>query len=92
MVDIDPLMELINRYPEEITYFRIAPKDIDVFNKIVEAYDNVALVSTIDPKIAKVAVWTTPDTKDIFMKLVKKIPITITEWDYYIKNLKVGEN
>jgi hypothetical protein len=89
---MNPLMELINRYPEEITYFRIAPKDIDVFNKIVEAYDNVALVSTIDPKIAKVAVWTTPDTKNIFMKLVKKIPIKAMLWDDYTKNMKVGEN
>ncbi|MGI5825470.1 MAG: DUF4911 domain-containing protein [Bacillota bacterium] len=92
MTEQIPLAEMMAKHSDEVTYFQIAPKDIDIFNKIVEAYDNVALVSTVEPKTAKVALWTTADTKAVLLKLINKMPVRAMLWEDYVKNEKAGEN
>ena len=87
-----PLQDILARHPEDVLYYKLEPKDIDVFNKIVEAYDNVALVSTVDPKIAKVALWATADTKGVLLKLLKKMPVRVTPWEEYIESIENMDN
>ena len=91
MADISAVEQLMQEHPEEVMYFQVAPKDIDVFNKIVEAYDNVAIVSTVDPKAAKLGLWTTADTKPVLLKLIKKLPVKVIPWEDYIENLKEAD-
>lgn len=74
---------IIAAYPEEVLYFRVNPKDIDVFNKIIEAYDNLAIVSTVEPKTAKLCLWVTENNKPVLLKLIKKMPIKVMLWEEY---------
>ena len=77
------LESIISAHHEEVLYFRVNPKDIDVFNKIIEAYDNLAIVSTVDPKVAKLCLWVTEDNKPILLKLIKKMPVKVWPWEEY---------
>ncbi len=83
MSQIDDLKTLMATYPEEVSYYRIAPKDIDLFNKIIEAYGHLGLVTTLDPKAAKVAVWTTKDTRPLLLKLIRKLPFAVLPWEEF---------
>ena len=67
------LKELAAAHPEEVLRVRVAPADIDRLNKIIEAYDNLALVSTLDPASGEVLLWTTPDQRPILQKLLAKM-------------------
>jgi len=41
---------------------RVQPKDIDYINRIIEAYDGLGLVHTLDRKAGIVTIHVTPDT------------------------------
>ena len=43
---------------------QIKPEDIDFLTRIIEGYDGLGIVSTIDPGQGLVVVWVTPDTQD----------------------------
>ncbi len=68
-------MKIDARYHKDIVWVKVAPAQIDLFNKIIEAYDNLALVSTVDAETGLLAVWTTPDTRQDVLKLIHKMPI-----------------
>jgi len=70
-------MKIDARYHEDIVWVKIAPAQIDLFNKIIEAYDNLALVSTVDAAAGLLAVWTTVDTRKDTQKLISKMPFKI---------------
>lgn len=84
MADILTVERLMAENQNEVLYFRVEPKDIDIFNKIIEAYDNIAIVSTVDPKAAKLGVWVTEDTRPVLLKLIKKMPVRAIPWEEYI--------
>ena len=56
---------------------QVAPYDIDLFNKLVEGYDNLAVVTTLDSKIGKVALWVTEHTRKDILGILKCLPIPI---------------
>ena len=56
------------------TYLVQVIQRIDVFNKIIEAYDNLALVTALDPAQGKLLVQVTPDTKRDTLKLLNHLP------------------
>jgi len=56
---------------------QVEPKNIDIFNKIIEAYDNLALVTAIDPKEGKLVVRVTGDTKKDTLRLLKRMPFPV---------------
>ena len=56
---------------------QVNPKDIDVFNKIIEAYDNLALVTALDAAQGKLLVRVTPDTKEDTLKLLNHLPFPV---------------
>ncbi|NLK51891.1 MAG: DUF4911 domain-containing protein, partial [Syntrophomonadaceae bacterium] len=41
---------------------QIKPEDIDFLTRIIEGFDGLGIVSTIDPGQGLVVVWVTPDT------------------------------
>jgi Domain of unknown function (DUF4911) len=61
---------------------RVQPKDIDYINRIIEAYDGLGLVHTLDRKEGIVAIHVTPDTVadvwDILDNLVVEIEFLCT--------------
>lgn len=70
-------LDIIANHPDELVYLRVKPANIDIFNKIVEAYDNLALVTTIDASEGKLVCWVTADSKAILLKLITKMPIKV---------------
>lgn len=87
MADINTVEQLMSEHPNEVLYFQVAPADIDIFNKIIEAYDNIAIVSTVEPQTAKLGVWVTADTKPVLLKLIKKMPVRAISWQEYEANI-----
>ncbi|MEL7566392.1 MAG: DUF4911 domain-containing protein [Dehalobacterium sp.] len=57
---------------------QVASQNIDIFNKIIEAYDNLALVTAIDSKKGKLMVRVTKDTKKDTLRLLKHMPFAVT--------------
>lgn len=70
-------MAMVERYPNEVVRVRVAPEQIDRFNKIIEAYDNLAIVSTIDAGRGELVCWTTEDSRPILLKLLSKTRMNI---------------
>jgi hypothetical protein len=58
-------------------FVRVNPENIDIFNKIVEAYDNLALVTAIHPQEGKLLVRVTKDTKKDTIKVLKHLPFPV---------------
>lgn len=56
---------------------QVDPQNIDVFNKIIEAYDNLALVTAIDPREGTLMVRVTEDTKKDTLRLLKHMPFPV---------------
>lgn len=57
----------------ELVFVRVAPERIDWFNKIIEGYDNLALVSTRDPAAGRLCCWVTGDMRPVLLKLLSKL-------------------
>lgn len=70
-------ISLAERYPNEVVRVRVSPKQIDRFNKIIEAYDNLAIVSTLDAAEGELVCWTTEDSRPILLKLLSKMRMDI---------------
>lgn len=70
-------MEVAEKYAAEHVYVQVAPADIDIFNKFIEAYDNIALVTTLNAASGELVLWVTPNTKDTVLKLITKLPCAV---------------
>lgn len=57
---------------------RVDTSDIDIFNKILEGYDHLCLVTVIDPARGELAVRVTPDTRSDTLNIIKHLPIPVT--------------
>ena len=68
--------ELLARHAAELVWLQVPPAKIDWFNKIVEAYDNLALVSTVD---AAEGLLVTPDMRPPLLKLLAKLPVDLVQ-------------
>ncbi len=62
---------------DEMVLVEIAPQDIDFFNKLIEGYDNLALVTTIDAKMGKLALWVARQSLKDLLAVLKCLPIPI---------------
>ena len=73
--------EMLARHAEELVYVQLPPAKIDWFNKIVEGYDNLALVSTLNKETerALLVCWVTVDTRPVLLKLLDKLKITVVQ-------------
>lgn len=71
--------DLLARHAGELVYVQLPPARIDWFNKIIEGYDNLALVSTIDRESGLLACWVTADTRPLLLKLLSKLHIEVVQ-------------
>ncbi|MGI6361045.1 MAG: DUF4911 domain-containing protein [Bacillota bacterium] len=62
---------------EHITV-EMEPRDIDFFNKLIEGYDNLALVTTLDVKIGRVVLWVSEHTKKDVVGILKNLPVPVS--------------
>ena len=63
--------------PGEMILLQIEPNDIDLFNKLLEGYDNMALVTTIDAKIGRMALWVTEHAMKDILAILHCLPIPV---------------
>ena len=62
---------------EEMILVEVAPRDIDLFNKLLEGYDNLALVTTLDARLGKIALWVTKYAKKDMLAILKCLPVPV---------------
>ena len=62
---------------EEMILLKMEPNHIDFFNKLIEGYDNLALVTTIDAKLGEVALRVSEYTKKDILAILKCLPIPL---------------
>ncbi len=66
-------LTMLSRHADELVLVKLPPEKIDYFNKIIEGYDNLAMVSTVDAKAALLVCWVTADMRPVLLKLLDKI-------------------
>lgn len=65
----------MNKYEIKV---RIDPANIYILDDVIEAYDGLGLVTTVNAKMGEVVVHVTPDTYDDIMTILKNFPCPIT--------------
>ncbi|MBP2633470.1 MAG: hypothetical protein H6Q70_4098 [Firmicutes bacterium] len=60
---------------KELVKIKINPKDINFFNRIMEGYEYLGMVSTLDKREGIVIVRTTPDTYDEVREILDHFPL-----------------
>jgi len=59
---------------------KINPKDINFFNRIMEGYEYLGMVSTLDKQEGIVIVRTTPDTYEEVRGILDHFPLEYLEY------------
>jgi len=62
---------------EEMILVEVAPYDIDFFNKLLEGYDNLTLVTTLDASLGKVALWVAKNARKDILAILKCLPVPV---------------
>ncbi len=62
---------------EEI-FAEVAPERIDMLTKLIEAYDNLGVVSTIDQSRGRVVIRVTTDTCGEVEAILANLPFPVT--------------
>ena len=57
---------------------RVAPSDIDLFNKLIEGYDNLALVTTLDAALGRIVLRFTSAAKKDLLAVLHCLPIQVS--------------
>ncbi|MEA4924013.1 MAG: DUF4911 domain-containing protein [Syntrophomonadaceae bacterium] len=58
-------------------YALINPNHIDILTKLIEAYDNLGIVSTLDQAVGRVVIRVTRDTWAEVMDILNNLPFEI---------------
>lgn len=61
----------------ELLVCRVAPNDIDLFNKLLEGYDNLALVTTLDSSLGRMALRFAAAAKKDLLAVIHCLPIPV---------------
>lgn len=69
--------QIMLAHPEEMVFVQVKPQDIDLFNKLMEAYDHMTLVTTVEADKGILGLWVTPDTKSAVLKIITKLPCAV---------------
>ena len=56
---------------------RVAPRDIDLFNKLLEGYDNLALVTTLDSSLGRIALRFAAAARKDLLAVLHCLPIPV---------------
>ncbi|MDO4581823.1 MAG: DUF4911 domain-containing protein [Bacillota bacterium] len=65
------------KHEGEMLMVSVEPADIDLFNKLIEGYDNMALVTTLDARLGRIALWVSAHAKKDMLAILKCLPIPV---------------
>lgn len=57
---------------------RVEPVNIDMLSKIIEAYEHLGIVSTLDRHQGLIVVRCTEDTREDMLEILESLPFPIT--------------
>jgi hypothetical protein len=60
---------------------RVSPDRIDMLTRLIEAYDHLGIVSTLDQVSGKVVIRVTPDTWPEMIEILQHLPFPIALLD-----------
>ncbi len=58
-------------------YVHVAPEKIDLLSKIIEAYEHLGIVSTINPRDGLLVIRATEDTNEEIVKILHTLPFSV---------------
>ena len=61
----------------EMLLCRVAPRDIDLFNKLLEGYDNLAYVTTVDAGIGRMALRFAATARKDLLAILHCLPFPV---------------
>lgn len=67
-------------------YFRLNPTDTNYVNRIIEGYEYLGVMTTIDRKKAIAVVCSTPDLKEKTIAVLKSLPEVLEIISYPLDN------
>lgn len=56
----------------------VEPHDIDLFNKLLEGYDNLALVTTVDPSLGELVLRVAENARKDLLTILHCLPIPVS--------------
>ncbi|MDO4732721.1 MAG: DUF4911 domain-containing protein [Bacillota bacterium] len=56
----------------------VEPHDIDFFNKLLEGYDNMAMITAVDPGIGRLALRVSENAKKDMLAILHCLPIPVS--------------
>ncbi len=62
---------------EELIRVSVEPRDIDFLNKLLEGYDNLALVTTVDASLGKMVLSVAKNARKDMMAVLRCLPIPV---------------
>ena len=56
----------------------VEPRDIDLFNKLLEGYDNLAMVTTVDPGLGRLVLRVAENARKDLLAILHCLPIPVS--------------
>lgn len=72
-------------------YFKLKPTDTNYINRIVEGYEYLGVMTTIDKKEAISMICSTEDMKPVLLEVLKSLPEVIEIITYPLDNAGVTD-
>ncbi len=76
---------------ERQLHIRISPENTELLNKILEGYDNLALLTAVDAAEGRFLLWLTADSEPDLRRILSKLPFAVEE-DADAGNRKIFED
>ncbi|MBR5429960.1 MAG: DUF4911 domain-containing protein [Firmicutes bacterium] len=67
----------MEREREEMLVCRVAPNDIDLFNKLLEGYDNLAYVTTVDAGVGRMVLRFAENARKDLLAILHCLPFPV---------------
>jgi hypothetical protein len=58
-------------------YVELLPGDVNYVNRILEGYEYLGVLTTIDPRKALVKIRAVPDTRDEVLSVLRSLPVAL---------------
>lgn len=68
---------------EDCLYFQVAPSEVNYVNRILEGYEYLGVMTTVDVKESIIMLRTTADTKPLAIEILESLAIDVRFLESY---------
>lgn len=65
----------------DFLYFHVEPEEVNFVNRILEGYEYLGVMTTIDVAKSIIMLRTTPDTKPLAVEILQSLPVAVDVLD-----------